>query len=470
MRFGIIRRSNAGHAARSQGESTTQQCGHQGGASAKAHGTVNTGGAQKSIAYKRFPAIDGRPGAGFAGSALTPRRAEAKSVGMVRRTNEMPRRLFPVLLSLAVFALRPSSAGEPSKIAAALQPFVDSHSLAGAVTLVASSNKMLAVDCVGYSDVRARKAMRPDSMFWIASQSKSMTAAAFMMLVDEGKVRVDDPVEKYLPEFGGQMLIAEQSGEKTVLKKPAHAILVREVLSHTSGLPFRSRVEEPTLDGLPLRVAVMSYALSPLQFEPGTKYQYANAGINTAARIIEVVAGMPYEEFMQQRLFKPLGMKDTTFWPTEKQIQRIAKSYQPNTAKNDLEEIKIGQLHYPLSDHTARFPMPAGGLFSTAQDVAKFCQMVLRGGEIGGKRYLSENAVKMMTSKQTGDAVQDSYGFGWGVGPDWTGHGGAESTNMEIDRRKGLIFVFMVQHAGFPNDGGRSRDAFKQAAIAQFAK
>ncbi|HUD46706.1 MAG TPA: serine hydrolase domain-containing protein [Candidatus Baltobacteraceae bacterium] len=384
--------------------------------------------------------------------------------------NRFSCRLFLVLFSLAVFPLTPSRAGEPSSIAAALQPFVDSHSLAGAVTVVASSNAILAVDCVGYSDVGAGKAMQPDSMFWIASQSKSMTAAAFMMLVDEGKVSVDDPVEKYLPEFKGQMLIAEQTDEQTVLKKPSHAILVREVLSHTSGLPFRSRVEEPTLDGLPLREAVMSYALSPLQFEPGTKYQYANAGLNTAARIIEVVAGMPYEDFMRQRLFEPLGMKDTTFWPTEEQIGRIAKSYKPNAAGNDLEEIKISQLHYPLSDRTVRFPMPAGGLFSTAQDVARFCQMILNGGELDGKRYLSENAVKMMTSEQTGDAVKKNYGFGWAVGPEGASHGGAESTNMEINRRYGLIFVFMVQHAGFPNDGGKSRDAFTRAAIAEFAK
>jgi CubicO group peptidase (beta-lactamase class C family) len=283
-------------------------------------------------------------------------------------------------------------------------------------------------------------------------------------------VNVDDPVEKYLPEFKGQMLIEEQSGDRTVLKKPSHPILIREVLSHTSGLPFSSRVEQPTLDGLPLREAVLSYAMSPLQFEPGTKYQYANAGINTAARIIEVVTGMPYEDFMQQRLFKPLAMKDTTFWPTEKQIKRIAKSYKPNAAKNDLEEIEIAQLHYPLSDRAVRYPMPAGGLFSTAHDVARFCQMILNGGELDGKRYLSAIAVKMMTSKQTGNAVKDSYGFGWAVGPDWTGHGGAESTNMEVNWRFGFIFIYMVQHAGFPNDGAKSRDAFTAAAMAQFAK
>jgi CubicO group peptidase (beta-lactamase class C family) len=135
-----------------------------------------------------------------------------------------------------------------------------------------------------------------------------------------------------------------------------------------------------------------------------------------------------------------------------------------------LEEITISQLHYPLSDHSVRYPMPAGGLFSTANDVARFCEMVLNGGQFDGRRYLSENAVQMMTSKQTGDAVKESYGFGWSVRPDSTGHGGAESTDMEVNRKHGLIFVWMVQHAGYPNDGGKSRDAFKAAAIAQFAK
>ncbi len=396
--------------------------------------------------------------------------AAAPGTGALRlRFKAFPRASALLLAGALAGTLAANAAAVPAKIAAALQPFVDSHSLAGAVTLVASSNRVLDVACVGYADVAAGKAMRPDAMFWIASQSKSMTAAAFMMLVDEGKVNVDDPVERYLPEFKGQMLLAEQSGEKTILKKPAHAILVREVLSHTSGLPFKSRVEEPTLDGRPLREAVLSYALSPLQFEPGTKYQYANAGINTAARIIEVVSGLPYETFMQQRLFTPLGMKDTTFWPSASQVARIAKSYKPNAAKSDLEETTIGQLHYPLTDRAVRFPMPAGGLFSTAQDVARFCQMILRGGQLDGKRFLSERAVKMMTSKQTGEAIKDGYGFGWAVGPNWTGHGGAEATNMEINWQNGLILIYMVQHAGFPNNGGESREAFKRAAFAQFA-
>ena len=356
----------------------------------------------------------------------------------------------------------------PQPIAAKLEPFVTSNSLAGAVTLVATKDKVLDVETVGFADIAGGKPMKPDTLFWIASQSKAMTAAALMMLVDEGKVSLNDPVEKFLPEFAGQMLAVERDADHILLRKPAHPITVREVLSHTSGLPFASAMEQPTLDTLPLRISVRSYAMTPLQFPPGTKYQYSNAGINTAGRIIEVVSGMPYEQFMEERLFGPLGMKDTTFWPSEQQANRLAKSYRPNKDKTGLEETPLSQLQLPLFDRTRRFPMPAGGLFSTAGDTAKFCQMILGGGTFNGKRLLSEEAVKQMTSKQTAPEVNDSYGLGISVGPDWSGHGGAHSTNMQIDRKRGLIFIWMVQHAGFPGNGGESQNVFRQAAMDKF--
>jgi CubicO group peptidase (beta-lactamase class C family) len=355
------------------------------------------------------------------------------------------------------------------KIAAALQPFVDRHALAGAVTLVADKDKILSVETVGFADVAASKPMGADSVFWIASQSKPMTATALMMLVDEGKVRLDDPVEKYLPEFKGQWLAVERDNKHVLLKRPEHPITVREILSHTSGMPFKSAMEEPTLDLLPLREAVRSHAMTPLEFEPGSKYQYSNAGINTAGRIIEVASGNDYAEFMQKRLFEPLGMKDTTFWPSSEQLARLAKSYRPNAAKTDLEETTVTQLRYPLDDHK-RQPMPAGGLFSTARDVGRFCQMILGHGVFEGKRYLSEASVEQMTTKQTGKHLKDGYGLGWSTGGGRFGHGGAYSTNMTIDPARGLITVFMVQHAGFPRDGNRSQAAFEQAALARFGR
>src|SRR5262249_60961289 len=171
---------------------------------------------------------------------------------------------------------------------------------------------------------------------------------------------------KYLPEFKGQWLVVEQDKEHQLLKKPKRSITVCDILNHTSGMPLRSALEEPTLDMVPLRDAVRSYAITPLQFEPGTKYQYSNAGINTAGRIIEVVSGMPYETFLDKRLFGPLGMKDTTFWPNEKQLERLAKAYKPNKARTGLEETTIGQLKYPLSDRN-RQPMPPGARVSTAR-------------------------------------------------------------------------------------------------------
>ncbi len=382
------------------------------------------------------------------------------------------------LVSLFVVALtaiplrcpaQDASTGAAGKIAAALQPFVDRHALAGAVTLVADKEKILSLEAVGFADVAASKLMNPESIFWIASQSKPMTATALMMLVDEGKVRLDDPVAKFLPEFRGQWLAVERDEDHVLLRRPKHAITVREVLSHTSGMPFKSAMEEPTLDLLPLRDAVRSYAMTPLEFEPGTKYQYSNAGINTAGRIIEVVSGIDYAEFMQKRLFEPLGMKDTTFWPDNEQLVRLAKSYKPNAAKSDLEATTVTQLRYPLDDHK-RQPMPAGGLFSTARDVGRFCQMILGRGELEGRRYLSEAAVEQMTSKQTGDHLKDGYGLGWSTGGGQFGHGGAYATNMTIDPRRGLITVFMVQHAGFPRDGDRSRAAFQRAVEAQFSE
>src|SRR5579862_406043 len=139
-----------------------------------------------------------------------------------------------------------------SPIASALQPFVDSHSLAGAVALVANRDGVLSVDCVGYANIAAAKALRPDAVFWIASMSTPITATAFMMMVDEGKVHLDDPVEKYLPEFRGQWLAVEKDDAHELLRKPGHPITVREIRSHTSGLPFASPMEQPTLDMLPL--------------------------------------------------------------------------------------------------------------------------------------------------------------------------------------------------------------------------
>lgn len=374
---------------------------------------------------------------------------------------------------LAVFAVLCSTGGRlraEDSLAASVLPYVERQELAGAVMLAATRDKVLAIEAVGYADTARKQVMKPDSVFWIASQSKPITGVALMMLVDEGKVSLDDPVEKHLPEFRGQMAIVEKDDDHVLLKKPVHPITVRNILAHTSGLPFRSGIEVPTLDRLPLADRVRSYASSPLDFQPDTKYQYSNEGINTAGRIVEVISGKSFEAFLNERLLQPLGMRETTFWPTEEQAARIAKAYKPGPMNRGLEETTIVQLFYPLTDRTERYPMPAGGLFSTAADLARFYQMLANGGELDGKRYLSTSAVEQLTHKQTPAGVENDYGLGFATGGDRFGHGGAYSTNSYYDRKQNLILIWLVQHAGFPGKGAESQEAFRKAAITKFGK
>jgi CubicO group peptidase (beta-lactamase class C family) len=381
---------------------------------------------------------------------------------------------FGVVGLLATVALQAEPKAVPADpvqaMISAVRPFMDGNTLAGAVMLVASKDQVLALEAVGWSDIAACKPMQTDALFWIASQTKSITAVALMMLVEEGKVHLDDSVDQYLPEFKGQMLEVERDAEHVLLRKPAHPITVREILSHTSGLPFSSPMEKPTLNGLPLRDTVRSYALVPLQFPPGTKYQYSNAGLNTAGRIVEVVSGIPYEKFLDDRLFKPLGMKETTFWPSDELIQRMAKTYKPNQDRTGFEDKGLAKLENRGADRATRYAWPAGGLFSTARDMALFCQMILNGGVGQGRRLLSEDSVRQLTTRQTPPDSKDSYGLGFAVNSDGVGHSGALGTSMQIDRKRGLVLLWMVQLENF-GEGSRGRliDAFMQATAAAFA-
>jgi CubicO group peptidase (beta-lactamase class C family) len=363
--------------------------------------------------------------------------------------------VFIILSSIPAIAQTPANPHRPDVIQSYLQPLVANHTLAGAVTLVATRDRIVYQQPVGYRDLAAKAAMPANAMFWIASTSKPMTVTAFMMLVDEGKVSLDDPVEKYLPEFHGQMVKASKDARapsgspvSSALVPANHPILVREILSHTSGLRFKSAAQPGALDTLSLKDSVLSFAAEPLLFQPGTSWSYSNEGIDTAGRIIEVVTGMPYERFMQQRLFDPLGMKDTTFWPNAEQLTRLAEAYKVDPNTKELVRVPIDQLTYPLSDREHRFPMPAGGLFSTADDVAKFCQMILNGGTLTGKRYISPASLHAMTSVENGGMEKHDYGFGWGISKTGFGHGGAYNNAMEIDTASGRILLFMVQQDG----------------------
>jgi CubicO group peptidase (beta-lactamase class C family) len=353
-----------------------------------------------------------------------------------------------LMTAFAVAALgSPPQAETPDRhvLAPLIEPFVKDDTIPGAVMLVASKDKVLDVETVGYADVATKKPMTRDTVFWIASMSKAMTATCLMMLVDEGKVSVDDPVEKYLPEFKG--IRVTDPADPTHTSHPAnHPILVREILSHSSGLPGGAVGNAGILDQPSLAQRVLNDAKGGLWYQPYTHYLYSNAGISTAARIVEVVSGEPFGQFEKERLFTPLGMKDTTFWPSVAEQKRLATSYQQMPNPYHLQPITLKErLTYPLEDRS-RAPAVAGGLFSTADDVARFCQMFLNRGTFQGKRILSEAAVKKMTTKE---AFERNYGFAWETKPDGTFlHGGAEETLMGVDPKSGVVYVFMTQVGG----------------------
>jgi CubicO group peptidase (beta-lactamase class C family) len=391
----------------------------------------------------------------------------------------------PCLLSTAFAAAKPDAASTPLKaIPQRMQEFVDRQVVAGAVTLVARGGKVVALDAVGYSDLAAKQPMRTDDMFWIASMTKPLTGVAILMLQDEGKLAVDDAVEKFLPEFKGQMLLATKNAEATVLKKPSRRITLRDLLTHTAGL--NSDAPDTGRD-LMLGERTLAYALQPLSFEPGSKWQYSNPGINTLGRIVEVVSGQNFADFLDARLLKPLGMKDTTFWPTEAQARRVAKAYQPGPENKGLAE--VGNYFLNGRPLTARWrtAIPAGGLYSTAADMAKFYQMMLNGGVANGKRYLSAAAHQQLTSTQTGEIKTGfTEGMSWGFGfqvvkqplgvtamlaPGTYGHGGAYGTQSWADPKSGTIYILMIQRARMANgDASDIRKTFQETVLGSLEK
>jgi CubicO group peptidase (beta-lactamase class C family) len=404
----------------------------------------------------------------------------------------------PCVLAFVMVSAR---AAEPGPLNAALQSVVDKHLVAGAVGFVADKDHVLDLEAAGYSNLTAKTPMRTDSLFWIASMTKSLTGTALMMLVDEGKVSLDDPVEKYLPEFKGQMVAGDKDQPP---HPPKHPITVREIMDHTSGL---IRASDKSLKHPPtLKEFVAEIASHPLLQEPGTKFAYNNCGIDTGGRIIEVVSGIPYAQFMQQRLLTPLEMKDSTFWPDATLAKRLAYSSKVTDDKTGLRDVTMNNEGLPkiiakfgnghdvpsqildnfgggiIPQYGNQYAEPAGSLFSTASDVGRFCQMLLNGGTWNGKRYLSEAAIKQMSAVQTGTIPvnpEEGYGVGWFVkikddeGPavGSYGHRGARKTCMWIDPTHQIVMVLMVQcWDSLPGTDKELYKTFFKTAVEKFGK
>lgn len=354
--------------------------------------------------------------------------------------------------------------------------FVETGTVSGAVTLVATRSGIAHWEAVGKSDLTSGRDMQKDDLFWIASMTKPMTAVCVLMLQDEGKLSIEDPVEKYLPEFKGQWMVEKKEAKKLILVQPKRPITVRDLLTHTSGL---GDVKTPRTYST-LGELTMAYAREPLQFEPGSRWSYSNPGINTLGRLVEVLSGKEFATFIQERVLDPLQMRDTTFWPSEEQLQRVAKSYKQNKETGQLEETTVYFTEGKLSDRK-RTPYPAGGLYSSAKDVAQFYRMMLNGGALEGKQLLKPETVELMTTTQSGD-IKTGFveGMSWGLGfqvvrepigvtaalsKGTFGHGGAYATQSWGDPVKGLAYVLLIQRAGMPNgDGSEIRGEFQRVA------
>jgi CubicO group peptidase (beta-lactamase class C family) len=366
-------------------------------------------------------------------------------------------------------------------IGAAMEDMIAKHEIAGAVTAVVGKNDLLHLETTGFADAAAKRPMQPDTLFWIASMTKPVTGVAILMLQDEHKLDVADPVAKYLPEFAG-------------LKTPAGAaanLTITQILTHTSGLG--EATGPPAQQAKTLADLVPIWLAAPMQYQPGAQWKYTQSGINAAARIVEVVSGKTFDAFVQERLFDPLGMSNTTFYPTAEQRTRLATAYAKNKETSALEPVP------PRADYGPRErpPLGNGGLYSTAPDYARFARMLLNGGTLDGRRYLSSEAMRLLSTPQTGDLPtgflqSDTYGnrganYGWGIGtcilrtphegvagmlsPGAYGHGGAWGTQAWIDPVKGVAYILMVQRSNFPNsDASDVRRAFQDAAAHALTK
>jgi CubicO group peptidase (beta-lactamase class C family) len=318
---------------------------------------------------------------------------------------------------------------------------------------------------VGWADIEAKKPMKADTIFQVMSMTKPFVGTAIMMLADEGKLAIGDSVEKHLPEFRGQMVTAKKNDDGSmVVKKPARVITIHDLMTHSSGmsyLPPAGMKELNTTMERTLADAVLLYSQMPLEFEPGSKWQYSNLGIAILGRIIEVRSGMPFEKFLETRIFQPLGMKDSHFFLPAEKHSRLAAIYKKGP---DGKLVKAGEETlggYALNFRKgAKYPAPEWGLYTTAQDLAAFYQMLLS----GGKKLISRSAIEVMTRKQTGQLraghmPNTAFGLTWEVIDDprgelaylstgTFGHGGAFGTHGWVDPKKDMVGVFLIQMTG----------------------
>ena len=389
-----------------------------------------------------------------------------------------------------VTTARPEDVGLSSerldRIHDAVQRHIDAGSISGAVTLVARHGKIAHLEAHGLLDIESKRAMPKDGVFRLASMSKPITAVAVMMMVEEGKVRLSDPVSRFIPEFksmkvavakpnarGGGAAPASPGGPggrggpppEVDLISATREITIRDLLTHGSGL-MSNGLGNATAGAAATRgpddtlaTYIPKLGAVALDFQPGTLWRYSGlAGFDVLSRVVEIASGKPYDQFLRERLFDPLGMKDTGFALTPAIQPRLVTLYR--RGQNGLERVPDQS---GLS--SATYFSGAGGLVSTAEDYAQFATMLVNGGELNGRRYLSPRTIELMASNHTGEMAggqmgMSPKGIGFGLGVQvvedpvaadrrvskgaW-GWAGAYGTNVHIEPAADMVQIILMQ-------------------------
>lgn len=355
-----------------------------------------------------------------------------------------------------------------------LAPYVESGQLPGAISIFYNDG-VQETCCIGYADVAAGRKIGLDNAYMQCSQTKGFCGVTIAKLVEEGKISLDDPVSKYLPEFAELWVLDQKNDSTQTLHKAKNTLTVRMVLNHTGGFPFEVSAKRPDIrgggwsGGAPIRQVASIAAASPIMFEPGTAVQYSNTGIDIGAAIVQVVTGMKWEDYLKQTVLDPLGMKATWFWPTDEQIANKIELYRYVQDAPAQWREEMDNQQRPYNDSHV-FASAGAGLWTTARDQIKFYKMLMNLG-VGdnGVRILKEETVKSILAQSTRPAGMEGYSLGLNTPKEdsedaWFGHGGAWGTQCTVNWHKKQLRMWVVQSAGGPDpwkkDLGTAADKF----------
>ena len=355
-----------------------------------------------------------------------------------------------------------------------LAPYVESGQLPGAISIFYNDG-VQETCCIGYADVAAKRKIGLDNAYMQCSQTKGFCGVTIAKLVEEGKISLDDPVSKYLPEFAELWVLDQKNDSTQTLHKAKNTLTVRMVLNHTGGFPFEVSAKRPDVrgggwsGGAPIRQVASIAAASPIMFEPGTAVLYSNTGIDIGAAIVQVVTGMKWEDYLRQTVLDPLGMKATWFWPTDEQIANKIELYRYVQDAPAQWREEMDNQQRPYNDSHV-FASAGAGLWTTARDQIKFYKMLMNLG-VGdnGVRILKEETVKSILAQSTRPAGMEGYSLGLNTPKEdsedaWFGHGGAWGTQCTVNWHKKQLRMWVVQSAGGPDpwkkDLGTAADKF----------